>query len=265
MKRFIALPILVLALIGLMQIGFAGPERYSGKELKQVAPAPEPECNWTGFHIGIHAGWAEGPLNWIDADTSIFPETGADTGGPETLNVQTTSGFIGGFQLGYDYQWHWLVAGVEGELSYGDVKSDSFENLATGEGTDSGPTNHFRSRNDYGGSIAGRLGFAWKKWLFYGKGGGAFAHTKYNFDSGRNTFSADETRFSPMVGAGIEYMINCNWSFKLEYQHAFFGTEAIDGTTVEAIDSAGAGGPEHESYDIDTQQNSVRVGLNYRF
>lgn len=259
MKKLIALPILVLALIGVMQIVFAGPERYSGKELKQVAPTPEPECNWTGFHIGIHAGWAEGPLNWIDSDTSIFPDPGADTGGPETLIVQTTSGFIGGLQLGYDYQWRWLVIGAEGEFSYGDVKSDDLQNLGSGN------PNHYRSRNDYGGSIAGRVGFAWNKWLFYGKGGGAYAHTKYNFDHGNSTFKADETRFSPMVGAGIEYMINCHWSMKLEYQHAFYGTESIDGTNIEAAESGGRPSPEHESYDIDTQQNSVRVGLNYRF
>jgi opacity protein-like surface antigen len=70
-----------------------------------------------------------------------------------------------------------------------------------------------------------------------------------------------------MAGAGIEYMINCHWSAKLEYQHAFYGADAIDGTNVEEEFGSTSSGPsiEKETYDIEKPQNSVRVGLNYKF
>src|ERR1700704_6531167 len=157
MKRFIALTVVLMAVAGLT-ICFAGTERYSSKE---VAPVIQPECNWTGFYIGLHAGWAEGPLNWIDSDTDQFPETAPDLGGPEVLVVQTASGFLGGVQAGYNYQWNWLVVGVEGEFSYADVNADTIVKFV----------DHYHARTDYTGTIAGRVGFAWNKLLFYGKGG----------------------------------------------------------------------------------------------
>jgi hypothetical protein len=38
---------------------YAGPEAFSGKEMKQVAPAPAPAIsyNWTGFYVGGFGGY----------------------------------------------------------------------------------------------------------------------------------------------------------------------------------------------------------------
>src|SRR4030081_48299 len=254
MKRFIALTVVLMAVAGLT-ICFAGTERYSSKE---VAPVIQPECNWTGFYLGLHAGWAEGPLSWIDSDTDTFPGTTPDTGAPEVLAHQKPSGFLGGVQAGYNYQWNWLVVGVEGEFSYADVKAkDNFTDAP----------NVFDARTDWQGTIAGRVGLAWNKWLFYGKGGGVFAHNEYRFAHGNDLFTADETRVAPMVGVGIEYMINCNWSAKLEYQHSFFGSESVDGTNIEDEFGTTSAGPsiEKERYDFDLTHNSIKVGLNYKF
>ena len=56
-------------------------------------------------------------------------------------------------------------------------------------------------------------------------------------------------------------MINCHWSVKAEYQCIFLGKDDITGTNVEADT-----GPESESYEIELKhQDSVRVGLNYKF
>jgi outer membrane immunogenic protein len=259
MKRFIALPIVVLASVALIRIVFAGPEPLSGKEMKQVAPEPLPECNWTGFHIGIHGGYDWGDMQWIDSDNSIFPSTGGNEL-PETLSDQEMTGFFGGLQLGYDYQWHSLVFGIEGEFSYSEAATKALESF--------GNTNHdrFWVRSDWTGSFAGRVGYAWHKFLLYGKGGGVVAHIKaHQNHPPDDVFRADDTRWAPMAGVGLEYMINCNWSMKLEYRHDFYGRQAIDGTLNEAIDSTGGGGPEHETYDIDMTHNTLQFGLNYRF
>jgi opacity protein-like surface antigen len=57
----------------------------------------------------------------------------------------------------------------------------------------------------------------------------------------------------------VEYAITCHWSVKLEYNHLFLGTEDIHGTTIDD------GVPEPESYRVDLDQNSVQVGLDYKF
>ena len=80
-----------------------GPEPLpSGKEMKEVAPAPPPECNWTGFYVGIHAGGQWGHSEDVDEDGYInFPEV--------THWGYDESGAIAGGQVGYNHQFHWLV------------------------------------------------------------------------------------------------------------------------------------------------------------
>ena len=247
-----------MAVAGLT-ICFAGTERYSSKE---VAPVIQPECNWTGLHIGIQGGYTWSDMRWIDSDADQFPETGLDTSGPQVLSSQDMTGFFGGGEVGYDYQWHSWVFGIVGDFSYSEVVSKGFR---AAEGPDDASTDFFHVRNDWAGSFGGRVGYAWNKFLFYGKGGGAVAHIKARQEHAEDLFTAEDTRWAPMVGVGLEYMITCHWSAKVEYEHDFYGTEAISGTLVEAIDSSGGGGPEKETYDIDMTHNTVRFGLNYRF
>src|ERR1051326_4422708 len=63
--------------------------------------APMPVYNWTGFYVGAHLGGA-----WDNVDIG---------GGPFGLNWSASrSGFIGGGQVGFLYQFTpMFVAGVE--------------------------------------------------------------------------------------------------------------------------------------------------------
>jgi len=265
MKKLYALTVAVVAALGLAQIATAGPEPLpSSKEMKEVAPAPPPECNWTGFYFGALVGYDWNDLTWTDVDTSIFPDPGADTGGPEKLVDQSADGVIAGGTIGYNYQFgRHFVIGAEGDFSWsnvGDTSSVHTESF----------TNRFRTDDDWLGTFGARLGFACNKFLIYAKGGGAVKHQQYSLahtvlDEGPSNhvdhFTADQTWLCPMVGGGIEYMINCHWSVKVEYESLFWGSDDISGTNVEA-DS----GPEPESYQVDLKnENSVRAGLNYKF
>jgi outer membrane immunogenic protein len=170
------------------------------------------------------------------------------------------SGFFGGGQVGYDYQWHSWVFGLEGAFSYSEMVTKDLEQFGFTN------KNRFTVRNDWSGDFGARIGFAWHKFLLYGKGGGAVAHIKaHQNHPPDDVFNAEDTRWAPMVGIGLEYMINCHWSLKVEAQHDFYGREAIDGTLIEAEDSTGGGGPEHETYDIDMNHNTFRFGVNYKF
>ena len=55
---------------------------------------PVPFYNWTGFYAGAHAG-----VGWSDGDGS------------------GSSGFIGGGQIGFNYQINQWVLGVEGDFA----------------------------------------------------------------------------------------------------------------------------------------------------
>ncbi len=243
MKRPIALPIVVFASVALIRIVFAGSEPLSGKEMKQVAPAPLPECNWTGFYFGALAGYARGDLVWKDVDF----------GDNETLIDRDQSGALYGGELGFNYQWNWLVLGIEGTFAYSDVQAHSAKDLGD-------EPNIYDTRSNWQGTVGGRLGFAWNKFLFFAKGGAAFNQQSYSWlhseSESVDSFKTDETRVGGMVGGGVEYMINCHWSAKLEYNHSFLGTDNIKGTRIDD------GFPEEESYQVKLNQDTVWVGIN---
>src|SRR5439155_12426661 len=93
---------------------FAGTEMYSGKESKAVAPAPTPTlCDWTGFYVGLHAGGQFGHSETGETFTveGLGTEMGPKFGYSE-------SGFNGGGQFGYNWQWHCLVLGPEFDVGY---------------------------------------------------------------------------------------------------------------------------------------------------
>src|SRR5213082_3270708 len=93
MKQLIRLTILFCACAALALTVVAGPEPLpSGKEMKEVAPAPLPECNWSGFYIGLNVGGQFGRSENKDLDDYWFADKpwGYDQ-----------SGVIAGGQVGY--------------------------------------------------------------------------------------------------------------------------------------------------------------------
>jgi outer membrane immunogenic protein len=122
MKQLIRLTILFCACAALALTAVAGPEPLSsGKEMKQVAPAP-PECDytWTGFYIGGNAGYG-----WGDGETRFEPRPDVATFSflePQSHDADP-SGFIGGVQFGFNWQWYkWLVLGAETDFQGGDIE-----------------------------------------------------------------------------------------------------------------------------------------------
>src|SRR5437588_1686076 len=109
MKQLIRLMGVLFVCSAVGTAAFAGPESFSGKEMKQVAPAPVPECNWTGFYIGINVGGQFGHSEDRDLD---------DYWNPDKEWGYSESGFVAGGQVGYNFQWNWLVLGVEADGGY---------------------------------------------------------------------------------------------------------------------------------------------------
>jgi outer membrane immunogenic protein len=272
MKQLIHLMGVVFACIALNS-AFAGTETYSGKEMKQVAPAPVPECDftWTGFYLGGNAGYG-----WGHADTDFDPLPDAVT----FVNLRPTTldpdpdGFIGGGQLGYNWQWNkWLVLGLETDFQGTDIEGhDSESPIIQNNGTPFPNAGSFlaaHERLQWLGTVRGRIGFApICRLLVYGTGGFAYGNVDYsantNFNNGF-TYPVDftETQTGWAAGGGVEYAISNHWTVRAEYLHYDLGDEGR--TQNQLLGGVPQGPPFFVHYNFDTSGEIVRGGLNFKF
>ena len=201
--------------------GFAGAASAADLPVRAAPPAPiiaaAPIFTWTGFYVGVNAGYG-----WSDDDFDTVALADDDNDG----------GFIGGAQVGYNYQIGSFVVGLEGDIQYADFgREGAFD--VDGDGTEDGV---FES-SDWFGTVRARAGVAFDRALIYATGGFAFAD--------------DATGWT--VGGGVEYAFTNNLSAKIE--GLYVNLEADDN-----IYGPGAtGGNDNSEFGV------VRAGLNYRF
>lgn len=107
------------------------------------------------------------------------------------------------------------------------------------------------------GTVRGRAGVAFDRFLVYGTGGFAYANidTKVSFPGIANA-SDTNTHLGWTAGGGVEVAITPNWSAKVEYLFADLGEERYHFNF-----GGGVKGSGKLSYD----QNLVRAGVNYKF
>ena len=86
-----------------------------------------PAFSWTGFYLGANAGWA-----WSKGDGTIA------FGGPSGNFSGDGNGFLGGAQIGYNWQMDNWVFGLEadfqGGTGHGDVSGEDRRRGDEGEG-----------------------------------------------------------------------------------------------------------------------------------
>ncbi len=201
-----------------------------------VAYAPAAIYNWTGFYLGGHVGGGFANSSWSD------PFTGAS-------NSFNSAGFLGGGQIGANYQLNRLVLGVEGDFSWTGLG-------LKGSGTDSigDPIN---TDVNWTSTVTGRIGAAFDRLLVYGKGGVAFAQDQSSFiDFAGNSASTTFMRTGWTVGAGLEYGLSDNWSARLEYDYLGFGSQALNFSTAT---------PTFYTSNANLNVQEVKAGLNFRF
>ena len=149
---------------------------------------PPPIFSWTGLYLGVNAGGTWSNSNTVD--TTAVPVFAAPTFETElalssalaTTSVPVSnSGFIGGGQIGYNYQFNnSFVAGVEADLQ--GIAGSTQTGKVFGSGV---PVNFpaetitsavgANKRVDYIGTVRGRLGFLVTPTLLaYGTGGLAY-------------------------------------------------------------------------------------------
>lgn len=213
--------------------------------------------SWTGCYVGGHVG-----AGWARSDFSDPVGTRIAPVGSE-VRVDSDAGFIGGGQVGCDYQFatNWVV-GLAGDFSWANIDGVADDPFFSGKTAGIPLTLH--SRTDFLATATGRIGYAWNTLLIYGKGGFAWAHDKYqvnNFScvifTSCNT-SANETRSGWTAGGGVEWAFMPNWSLLVEYDHYGFGTRNLT-----FIDPNQPNSPA--TFGVKQDVDAVKVGVNYRF
>jgi outer membrane immunogenic protein len=216
-----------------------------------VAPIyAAPIFSWTGFYIGANIGgaWDRGSVN----DT-LF--------GLNFNNSSNNGVFIGGGQVGANYQMGSFVIGVEGDF---DWAANNNNNTATGLVTPAG-TLAVTSNDRWVSTLAARFGFAVDRVLFYGKAGGGWVgnngFTVTNVTTGTTLVGTNNNSNTGwLVGGGIEWAFAYNWSAKIEYDYLGLGSRTL--TTPVGFLPGGV---------IDTFNTGnrniqmVKLGVNYRF
>lgn len=252
MKTLTRFLIVAFASAGLAFTSFAGPEPIRDYKDKVVAPAP-PACDWQGFYVGLHIGGEWGDSHDTDLDAYNL-----------VLNDRSSyeqSGFVVGGQAGYNRQWNMLVVGVEGDLGRMDVDGEGVQPASI-------PSFHSdtigKSDSDFYTTFRGRVGIAFNHWLFYGTGGliGVNYKTRVvdiNTSSpGNATIDAHKEAFDLgwTAGGGVEYMLNCHWSLKMEYLRF-----ELEDQKFSAVDNFGG----TFAWKAETEGNMVRAGVNFHF
>jgi outer membrane immunogenic protein len=193
---------------------------------------------WSGFYIGVHAGGAWALVNWDDVSAWTVERVNNDS-----------SGFIGGGQIGYNWQLNHVVLGVEGTLSASDLQGQVLS------GVDSAVA--YRTDVRSLATVTGRLGFAAYQYFVYAKGGWAIVQSEV---SGRlntataDAFSFDKTRNGWTVGTGFEFALN-GISVGLEYSYVDLSSESFFGTTHLSLPVT--------IKDVDTRMHLLTVRINF--
>jgi outer membrane immunogenic protein len=255
MKNRLLIALAPIAMLGVPGSSLAdGPYATPEPVVVEVVP-----FSWSGCYGGVHVGgaWADTRLTdpvQLVQDQVLGPP-------PVTTGVTTVStnvaGWLFGGQVGCDHQFasHWVV-GLEGTLTASTVRGDTRVALPLGN---PGEQASITTRVDNLPSVSARLGYAWDRWLFYAKAGGAWADDSYKITGTLQgapfVFQGSNLRTGWLVGGGVERAIGAHWSVRLEYDYYDFGRGNVL-MTDSALSLSG-------TMDAKQTVQAVRLGLNF--
>lgn len=232
------------------------------------APPPPPPPMWTGFYAGLNAGYGFGTnsntqsIGFANAVDPTIPGGFGAPGAPTVFtgtgyalssnSAMNQNGFIGGGQVGYNYQWgpNFLI-GIEA-----DMQGTGIRGTGRGAGIGAGapftyaggqiaeflfPANfnsigatNVNAGVDWMGTVRGRLGYLFTPtMLVYATGGLTYGGVYANVNNYaiqtlniggapylNSTYAGGGTKSQTLVGwnvgGGLEWMFMPNWSLKAE-------------------------------------------------
>jgi len=231
----------LIAFAGRAMAADLGPSSYGN-----ALPVPL-AWSFTGCYVGGNASGL-----WGESERWIVRTPGGDFYG-QSLGGHDLHDWIGGVQAGCDYQLPvGILFGIQGDYGWTDAKGSHASAREFGV--------FYHSDIESLAAVAGRLGYAWDRFLGYVKGGGAWEHVDYSASTILigTAYRASDTRSGWTVGGGGEYAITKFLSGFVEYDYYDFGTETVRLTPQIAGLRPGYLG-------IEETTQVVRAGLNLRF
>ena len=215
--------------------------------LRDKAPPARSPYSWTGFYLG-----ADGGYGWQRSSGSL---TTAPDPVSTSYDYRVTGPFAGGF-VGGNYQVNWLVLGVEADWQWSNLtgNSQSLAPLGASGELPAGPFTVSTTTRDYG-SIRGRLGAAFDRFLVFGTGGWATGNPSTAFALvGAAPFAT--TGANPngwTVGGGVECALTDTILTRVEYRYTNLEASGF-GDAVTNSSNAGTRAPV----------NDLRAGIAYK-
>lgn len=249
MRRF-ALSLVPAWLVIALGIGIGSYASFAA-ELPLKARAPASAYDWSGVYVGGHFGYGGTNAGWVNVENLQGAGFG-DSVPPDSFNHRL-SGVIGGAQIGFNYQSGSWVFGLEALLAASGIKGNYTSTFGAAD-------DQFTTRIDTLMLGTGRFGYAWDRWLAYGKAGVAAARIRASVTDGVGPITGSGSdaawQFRPSLGLGFEYGITRNVSFGVEYNYIRFGTR-----TYQLGDATGS-----YAWDINIRNvNLLMAKFNYRF
>lgn len=201
-----------------------------------VAPAAA-----QGFDLAPASDEALGAVSW--QGVILSPDLGYETlelGGNGSALLEDPEGFRLGGEAGYDWQRGMFVLGAVGNASYAWIEGD-------GRGAGIG---RFSSDMSFMGTLRGRLGLAFDRFMLYGTGGWAFGDLEVTDNLAG--LSDDKFLSGWAGGGGLEYVWNSSITLRGEYIHIDYGSETYSSLP------AGA-------QDLDAEMGVINFGLVTRY
>jgi outer membrane immunogenic protein len=262
----------------------------------KAQPIIVPVFSWTGFYLGGNVGYGGNKFRYpfsafadeyeCGNQVCVFAESDDIAIPPgyvldDSLDLKgafdlTSSGFFGGGQIGYNYQFEnsWVI-GVEADFEWSGIEGELNGNANLLENGDllGGLNFSAGSEIEWFGTIRARLGYAWDRVFLYGTGGAAYGKVKSHgslsvFDDDEQLFggsvSKSDTQWGWTVGAGLEYAITDHWTFKTEYLYVDLGSQTLfkDQTGFyDELDYIVVGA----QIDVETKFHTIKAGLNYKW
>jgi outer membrane immunogenic protein len=220
-----------------------------------------PVFTWTGFYVGVNAGYAWNTNSDDNANLYGYPGYYGNGGYPGYGyygDGGSDGGFAGGGQIGYNYQIGQFVIGAEADIQYADL----------------GGKNNYGYGNqgmDWFGTVRARAGFAFDRALIYatggfayGGGGGnnsAYFGNNYGYGGAYYGGNGEDTATGWTVGGGLEYAFTDNITAKIEglYVSLDRGNSDVYLPGYALATSYYSSGSKNNEFAV------VRAGLNYKF
>lgn len=259
----------------------------------------EKASNWTGFYLGANAGYWKSQSNDMTTTGSVnFVNQTFVSGASDIANALAQmatnnfslhpDGFIGGGQVGYNYQFNkGILLGFNVDLDGSTNSNNTYNlqktvNLVDFDESYAGSLS-VKQKINYLGTVRARLGYLFcPTFLLYATGG--FAYGNVTLDAawaaqeslGSAVFpgiatqnNVSKTLTGWTAGGGVEWLFKPSWSASLEYTYYNLNGSNVRANLAQMNESTSPpalwGSASASTVLSSLAVGTIRLGINYHF